>query len=181
MDFLWVNTVVICFGERGHLFQNACMVLLQQTIFCNSTIEAFATWLCSGKLPGNWALWVYESLSCCLTQQVLVLALRWDFQKCLWLKCTNKIWNCILNGNVAHLIYNKIEKQISIVNIIIIAFEVLYLDFIRARGANMWIVTLSYVNPPKMKCEGELDCDSYTFNQVKTEHSQCIQSHSSEP
>lgn len=32
-----------------------------------------------------------------------------------------------------------------------------------------------------MKCEGELDCYSYTFNQVRTEHSQCVESHSSEP
>lgn len=78
--------------------------------------------------------------------------------------------------NVAHLIYNKIQKRISIVSIIIIAFEVLYVDFIRARGENMWIITLIYVNTPKMKCEGELDCYSYTFNQVRTEHSQCIQS-----
>lgn len=81
---------------------------------------------------------------------------------------------------VAHFIYNKTQKQISIVNIIIIAFEVLYLDFIRARGENMWIITLISVNTPKMKCEGELDCYSYTFNQVRTEHSQCVESHSSE-
>lgn len=67
------------------------------------------------------------------------------------------------------------------VNIIIMVFEVLYLDFIRARGANTSIITLRYVNLPKMKCEGEFDCYSYICHLVGAEHLQCIESHGSQP
>jgi len=71
----------------------------------------------------------------------------------------------------------KFDSRLALVNKIFIVFEVLYLDIIKVRGASMWIITLSYVNLPKMKCEGELDCYSYIFNLARTEHLQCIKSH----
>lgn len=73
----------------------------------------------------------------------------------------------------------KFESRLALVNIIIIVFELLYLDFNRARGANMSIITVSCVNLPKMKCEGELGRYSYIVNLVSTEHLQCIKSHGS--